>query len=164
MSHARLLLAIPFVAALAACDVAAGLFAPPTASPSPSASPSAMPSAAPSASPGASAAPSATPTPVPGLPTEAPTIEGEVLSAEPAGGGSLHSGRIHVASTDGSNQAMVTLVGATQVWRQAGKLVNRAATTDLKVGQRVSVWAGGPIRESFPIQFDAKAVLILAEP
>lgn len=152
---------------VAACDAAGFLGAPttPGASGSPSPMPSATGSPGPSASPGASAAPAASPTADPRLPAEDPYIEGEVISSEPAGGGQLHSGRIQVVATTGGNQAVVTLLAATSVWRRGtGGALTRGSLADLRVGQTVRVWAGGPVRESFPVQLDAKAVLILSSP
>ncbi len=149
---------------LVACDEGLSLGGPAR----PSASPSAAPSPAASGSPGASASPatpaSTAPTADPRLPAEAPTIEGQILTSDPAGAGQLHAGRIQVSTTDGSNQAVVTIATSTAVWRQGmGGALARASAAELRVGQRVRVWAGGPVRESFPIQFDAKAILILAE-
>ena len=146
---------------VAACDGGLSLGGAPQPSASPSASPSATPSGSPT--PGASGSPgAASPTPDPRLPTEAPTLEGEVLSIEPASAGQLHVARIHVASADGGNQAVATLLSSTAVWRAgAGSALTRVSTAELHVGQQVRVWAGGPVRESFPIQFDAKAVVIL---
>jgi hypothetical protein len=154
---------LPLLLALlvAACD-AGGLLGPvaePTPGVSASPSPGASGSPAPAGSP--SAAPSATPDPR--LPAEAATIEGEVQSTEPVPAGSLHVARIKVSNADGTDQAVATVLAGTAIWRQDAKgELTRGAAADLRVGLRVRVWAGGPIRESFPVQFDAKAVLILA--
>lgn len=60
----------------------------------------------------------------------------------------------------GSNKASVRLTGETRLLRRSGEAVQRAAPEDLAVGQRVSVWFTGPVRESFPVQADAGTIFI----
>lgn len=60
----------------------------------------------------------------------------------------------------GSNKASVRLTGETRVLRRSGEAVQRAAPADLAVGQTVSVWFTGPVRESFPVQADAGTIVI----
>jgi beta-N-acetylhexosaminidase len=64
----------------------------------------------------------------------------------------------------GSNKASVRLTGDTRVLRRSGEAVQRAAPADLAVGQTVSVWFTGPVRESFPVQADAGTIVIEANP
>ena len=60
----------------------------------------------------------------------------------------------------GSNKARVRLTGETRLLRRSGEAVQRAAPEDLAVGQTVSVWFTGPVRESYPVQADAGTILI----
>ena len=159
----RLVLAAALAASLSACDAMSGLagFLPgllgaaadKPATPAPSAS-----------APTTGASPVPTPTPDPRLPATPATITGDVLGAEGPDPGGFFLARLQVVG-DAGDRAVFTVPGSAQVWRQdaAGQLV-RASAAELRVGQRVKAWAGGPVRESFPIQFDARVVVIVPAP
>jgi hypothetical protein len=61
----------------------------------------------------------------------------------------------------GSQKASVTLRSDTRVSRLSRAGVTTAGVSELRVGQRVRVWFTGPIRESYPVQVSAEAVVIL---
>lgn len=114
--------------------------------------------------PTGSPSPTATPTPDSRLPVEAAYITGEIISSAPATGGDLYLAQITVVDDAGTNQAAITVLSSTAIWRQGqtGNLV-RLSAAELGVGQAVKVWTAGPVRESFPVQFDAKTLVVLPE-
>lgn len=84
-----------------------------------------------------------------GIPAEEPYITGTVQQVLP-------DGRILVVSE--TNQAVVDLPGGTKVYvRSTGA---KAKVSNIQVGQTVSVWITGTIRESFPVQVTADVVVI----
>lgn len=89
-----------------------------------------------------------------GIPVEAPSIRGQI-TAMPATGSLLIEA--DPAQASGSDKAAVRLAADARVWHRDG----RAATADdLAVGQTVSAWFTGPVRESYPVQADARVVVI----
>ena len=66
-------------------------------------------------------------------------------------------GSIHVK---GDTEMVATLGRQVPIMRRAGDGFEPVAFEDLAVGQKVSVWATGPIMESFPVQGAASFVLL----
>jgi hypothetical protein len=62
-----------------------------------------------------------------------------------------------------SAKAMVTLTAETRILKRAGSEVEPATSGELAVGQTVSVWFSGPVRESYPVQVAAAVVVIEQE-
>jgi Protein of unknown function (DUF3221) len=85
--------------------------------------------------------------------TEAPSIQGTLTRRS--------QDRILVEEepldSSGSAKASVRLTGSTSILRGSG---NPARQSDLAVGQKVSVWFGGPVMESYPVQATAAVVRI----
>ncbi|MDQ3698539.1 MAG: YobA family protein [Gemmatimonadota bacterium] len=87
------------------------------------------------------------------IPNEAPSITGQVT------GVTLPTVRVEERPADaaGSAKASVRLVDGTRLLRRGG---SAAASGDLRVGQRVSVWFTGPVMESYPVQATASVIVI----
>lgn len=89
-----------------------------------------------------------------GIPPDAPSLRGVVTAHEAPD-------RIRVeadpAAASGSDKAVVALVPATRIVHRDGRA---GAVSDLGIGREVSVWFAGPVRESYPVQADAGAVVI----
>ena len=54
------------------------------------------------------------------------------------------------------DRAYFTATGATILRRGGG----RAGAAELAVGRAVSVWITGPVRESYPVQVDARVIVL----
>jgi hypothetical protein len=91
-----------------------------------------------------------------GMPIEKPLVSGTIT--EKGGNGYLIEEKPDQESGDAKCWFAVT--EKTAVYRQNGKLVDSAKAADLAVGQKVSAWASGPIRESYPCQTTAGTILI----
>lgn len=91
-----------------------------------------------------------------GIPTEKPLVYGTIT--QKGANGYLIEEKPDQQSGDAKCWFAVT--EKTAVYRQNGKLVDPATTADLAVGQKVSAWAGGPVRESYPCQTSAGTILI----
>lgn len=91
-----------------------------------------------------------------GLPTEKPLVNGTITQKD----GDRYLIEEKPGQQSGDMKCWFAATGKTSVYRQNGKLVDAAKTTDLKVGQTVSAWAEGPVRESYPCQADAGTILI----
>jgi len=90
-----------------------------------------------------------------GIPITDPYIIGQITAIE--------GNRILIESTPGQqagDKSWLAISGSTRLFKQDGKLVLTITASDLAVGQQVSAWARGPIRESYPTQGDAQAVLV----
>ncbi|HYF75779.1 MAG TPA: DUF3221 domain-containing protein [Symbiobacteriaceae bacterium] len=91
-----------------------------------------------------------------GMPTEKPLVHGTITQKE--------SDRYLIEEKPGQQsgdmKCWFAVTEKTAVYRQNGKLVDRAAVADLAVGQKVSAWADGPVRESYPCQTSAGTMLI----
>lgn len=61
------------------------------------------------------------------------------------------------AESYGSAKAIARLTSRTVIMRREGE---RAAATDLAVGQTVSVWFDGPVMESYPVQSTAGVIVL----
>lgn len=61
----------------------------------------------------------------------------------------------------GSAKCVLTVTDGTAVLRETGGKLQRAAAAELQVGQRVKGWSSGPVRESYPCQATAAAIVIL---
>lgn len=98
----------------------------------------------------------------PGEPGETPSVVGtiqqvqqdvsptRILVEQPAGG----------SGSAGEPVAWVELVQSTRILQRVdGRLVNVAPRV-LKVGDRVSVWFTGPVRESWPVQAVGGTVIL----
>ena len=59
-----------------------------------------------------------------------------------------------------TDKYVVTIKDDTAIFRREGDKQLKAAAEDLAVGQEVQVWFVGPVRESFPMQVDARQVVI----
>jgi beta-N-acetylhexosaminidase len=57
------------------------------------------------------------------------------------------------------DKASVTITDKTKVIESATK--NKLSSKDLKEGMKVEVLVDGPVRESYPVQFDAKEVRVI---
>ena len=89
-----------------------------------------------------------------GIPAGPASIHGQVTRM-PAPGNLLIEA--DPAQTSGSDKAAVQLAAKARVWHRDGRT---ATPGDLAVGQTVSAWFTGPVRESYPLQADARAVVI----
>lgn len=89
-----------------------------------------------------------------GIPVEAPSIRGRITAMS-----SPRSLLIEAdpSQTSGSDKAAVQLAAGARVMHRDGRT---AAARDLAVGQTVSAWFSGPVRESYPVQADAGVVVI----
>lgn len=88
-----------------------------------------------------------------GVPDRAPDVTGVVAtSSEPAGGAVL------VAASDDYYEGMSLLPGDPDVVDAGGK---RLEPSDLRAGNEVEVWVGGPCAESYPVQCDIATVRVL---
>lgn len=93
----------------------------------------------------------------PSLPTVIPTVEGRITKMD-------QQPRILVEAEPGRDQGdkcWFGLLPRTEVLRQSGDRLVRAAITDLAPGVKVQAWATGPIRKSYPCQAEAQVILIL---
>lgn len=59
------------------------------------------------------------------------------------------------------DKASVTILKKTTILRVEGELLKEAKADDLKKGMRVEVTFVGPVRESYPVQADARKIVIL---
>lgn len=93
--------------------------------------------------------------PVSGVPADPASIRGTVTSLESA------PRRIRVevdpAAASGSDKAVVALGPDTRILHRDGRA---AGAADIAAGNVVSVWFTGPVRESYPVQADAGAVVL----
>jgi beta-N-acetylhexosaminidase len=97
------------------------------------------------------------------LPTTDPSIRGAITRVSPDEPRTVLVEE-NPGEESGSNKASVRLMGETRLLRRSGEAVQRAAPADLAVGQTVSVWFTGPVRESFPVQADAGTIVIEGGP
>lgn len=95
-----------------------------------------------------------------GIPIEKPLLTGTITQQGPSG----FLIEEKPGQQAGDAKCWAKLTDKTAVWRQAGKLVEKAAAKDVTVGQQVSLWPDGPVRESYPCQAGAGTVLILGGP
>lgn len=94
------------------------------------------------------------------LPTEPPFIAGTVTAV-----GRIAEGlsvRVEERPTDlsGSAKGVFRVGNETAVRRASG---GRAPAEELREGQRVRVWVSGPVAESYPVQAQARLVVIDGE-
>ena len=91
------------------------------------------------------------------LPPGAASITGHVASVQ------LPSVLVVAEGTQpgGSDRASVRVHAGTRVLWGTGEA---ASAADLRKGQAVRVWYGGPVMESYPIQVAAAAIVIDASP
>ncbi len=91
---------------------------------------------------------------VSGIPAETASIRGQITQM-----GSAHSLLIETdpSQTSGTDKAAVQLAANARVMHRDGRA---AEASDLAVGQTVSAWFLGPVRESYPVQADARVVVI----
>lgn len=61
-----------------------------------------------------------------------------------------------------SDKYVLTVTTDTLIQRQVGEALEPASFGDLRVGQDVKVWLTGSVRESYPVQADAKKIVILS--
>lgn len=94
-----------------------------------------------------------------GIPTEKPLVSGTITQQGTAG----YLVEEKPGQQSGDMKCWVKFSEKTTVYRQAGKLVEKAQAADVAVGQQVSVWYDGPVRESYPCQAGADVVLMLGE-
>jgi len=90
-----------------------------------------------------------------GIPTTPPYIVGEITA--------IQGGRILIESLPGQqtgDKTWLAITGTSRLFKQDGKLVPKITASELAVGQKVSAWANGPIRESYPSQGEADTVLV----
>jgi hypothetical protein len=106
-----------------------------------------------------------------------PDPAGSVLAARvPAEGADIigtitrrreNDGRVSVLVEQDSTRsagygiAWVYVLPQTQILREADGRVVRARASELTVGTPVRAWFTGPVRESYPVQADAAAILIV---
>jgi hypothetical protein len=88
-----------------------------------------------------------------GIPSEAPSIVGEVTVVTLP----MVVVEENPAEPHGSAKANVRITDTTQVLRQGEGVVGAAA---LQVGQKVKVWFAGPVMESYPLQATAGVIVI----
>ncbi len=92
--------------------------------------------------------------PAGGPPDGPPYISGNVTSVDQQGR------TLAVEAADRGNQAVVTVTSNTRIAEEFGGGYEPSNLSRVAVGQIVSVWASGPVRESFPVQLDADVILI----
>ena len=95
------------------------------------------------------------------VPQETPDIIGTVESVTESGPNRVVLIRQVPERSAGYPSASVTIRAETQVGRRQGESVASARAGDLRQGTKVHAWFTGPVRESFPVQADARAVLIV---
>lgn len=89
-----------------------------------------------------------------GIPVTAASIRGQVTARE---GGARLRIESDPAAAAGSDKAVVALTDATRLFRRDGSAVD---ADDIAVGDTVSAWFSGPVRESYPVQADASVVVV----
>lgn len=94
--------------------------------------------------------------PAGGPPDGPPYIEGTASAVTPADGG----GTVLVEEEGEGNKAVLTVTADTTVVQEVGGGYEPITFDQLAEGQRVAVWVSGPVRESFPVQATADAVVI----
>lgn len=94
------------------------------------------------------------------LPAETPDIIGTVTRAEDARGGRVVLVEQIPERSAGYPKASVTVAPSTRVLRRDGQRTVPASAAELVVGTTVRAWFTGPVRESFPVQADARLVVI----
>lgn len=88
-----------------------------------------------------------------GIPSEAPYIQGAVISVD---GGQILVEE-NAAQASGSAKASLRLNHSTRIVHRSGVA---ARPSDLRVRQRVQAWVTGPVTESYPTQGTAAVVVI----
>lgn len=91
-----------------------------------------------------------------GIPNAPPLVNGTITKIE----ASRYLVEEKPGQQSGDAKCWFALTGKTTVYRQEGKEIKPAKAADLAVGQQVSAWAGGPVRESYPCQADAAVILL----
>ncbi len=96
------------------------------------------------------------------LDTEALEPDRPASSSDPplCSTGAEGPGTIHVAESEGGNEAVITIAPETLLFGELGGGVEPTDFASLQVGQTVAVWVSGPVAESFPVQATADAVVI----
>ena len=95
------------------------------------------------------------------VPQEAADIIGTVETVSDAGAGRVALIRQIPERSAGYPAATITIGEQTVVLRRSGERMSRARAADLAAGTRVHAWFTGPVRESLPVQADARLVLIV---
>lgn len=85
------------------------------------------------------------------------SIRGEIMMAK--GSGILVEGKKEDDTSH--DKAMVTIIKKTTILRVEGELLKPATADDLKKGVRVEITFTGPVKESYPVQADARRIVIL---
>ncbi|HWI64661.1 MAG TPA: DUF3221 domain-containing protein [Symbiobacteriaceae bacterium] len=93
-----------------------------------------------------------------GIPTDKPLVTGTITKQDATGRFLVEE---KPGQQSGDMKCWFELSAKTTLYRQNGKLVEKADKTNLLVGHLVSVWYSGPVRESYPCQAGADTVLIL---
>ncbi len=89
-----------------------------------------------------------------GIPAGAPSIRGRITRLPSAGSLLIEA---DPSQSSGSDKASVQLTPEARVMHRDGRA---AAASELAIGQTVSAWYVGPVRESYPVQADAGVVVI----
>ena len=98
-------------------------------------------------------------TPVP-LDTS-PDLIGDIVEVHPGYG--VVRGTLLIEANEvinSSDKYVVTVKNETQLFKQDGKETSPISWNDLQVGREARVWFGGPVKESYPAQVDAKQIVI----
>lgn len=99
-----------------------------------------------------------------GPPARPADLTGEITRVSGAPGRMVVLVEEHPGQASGDRKAAVTLESTTRILRSSGGAPAPAGEAELRVGVRVSVWFGGPVAQSYPVQGRAEAVLINASP
>lgn len=105
-----------------------------------------------SSSDGGAAPPSAAPNDEPATIIGQITQVGERVLVEEQPGQADQGSKIYFAFAE-----------ATEIFVQDGDQLRAANVADLQVGQRVQVWASGPMLESYPAQGGAAKIVVMSE-
>jgi hypothetical protein len=83
-----------------------------------------------------------------------PAVVVRSVSANDSGYGSV------LVESTASGKASINVTADTKVLREVGGAYERAAFSDIAVGQTLDVWTTGQVAESYPVQAWATAVVI----
>lgn len=93
-------------------------------------------------------------------PSGSPSIRGTITSVSPLAGQGVILVEERPEDRAGSDKASVTVNAATRIYRGRVSASTRGSFSDLRNGQLVEVWFGGPVLTSYPVQATASVILI----
>lgn len=94
------------------------------------------------------------------VPQEAASIIGTITEADRTGAAPRLLVEQVPTRSAGYPIAWVFVGGSTRILVRSGGQVTRGSAADLVAGARVQAWFTGGVRESFPVQADAGAILV----